>query len=65
VKDTGVCAHNVADGGLMLNVGKGFTISATVFVPEHPALLLAFTVYVVLMVGETEITVALPKPVQV
>ena len=43
-------------------VGNGFTVTLTVAVPVHPAVLVPVTVYVVVPVGVTVLLAPLPKP---
>ena len=43
-------------------VGNGFTVTLTVAVPVHPAVLVPVTVYVVVALGVTVLLAPLPKP---
>ena len=45
-----------------VTVGNGFTVTLTVAVPVHPAVLVPVTVYVVVVLGVTVLLAPLPNP---
>jgi hypothetical protein len=54
---------HIADGlAVAATDGNGFTVTLTVAVPVHPAVLVPVTVYVVVEVGDTVLLEPLPKP---
>jgi len=59
---TEVCPLHIAAGlAVALTVGNGFTVTLTAAVPEHPAVLVPVTVYVIVPVGDTVLELPLPK----
>ena len=59
---TEVCPLHIAAGlAVALTVGNGFTVTLTAAVPEHPAVLVPVTVYVVVELGVTVLLAPLPK----
>jgi hypothetical protein len=60
--NTEVAPLHIADGlADALTDGNGFTVTLTVAVPVHPAVLVPVTVYVVVPVGDTVLEFPLPK----
>ena len=53
--------HIAAGLAVAVTVGNGFTVTLTVAVPVHPAVLVPVTVYVVVPVGDTVLEFPLPK----
>lgn len=45
------CPTQIAGGGVTVTRGKGFTVTVTCAVPEHPLLSVPVTVYVVVATG--------------
>jgi len=60
---TEVCPLHIAAGlAVALTVGNGFTVTLTVAVPVHPAVVVPVTVYVVVTLGVTVLLAPLPNP---
>ena len=60
--NTEVAPLHIADGlAVAVTDGNGFTVTLTVAVPVHPAVLVPVTVYVVVPVGDTVLELPLPK----
>jgi hypothetical protein len=53
--------HIAAGLAVAVTNGNGFTVTLTVAVPVHPAVLVPVTVYVVVPVGDTVLELPLPK----
>jgi hypothetical protein len=53
--------HIAAGLAVAVTVGNGLTVTLTVAVPEHPAVLVPVTVYVVVALGVTVLLAPLPK----
>jgi len=54
--------HIAAGLAVALTDGNGFTVTLTVTVPVHPAVLVPVTVYVVVALGVTVLLAPLPNP---
>jgi hypothetical protein len=54
--------HIAAGLAVAVTVGNGLTVTLTVAVPEHPAVLVPVTVYVVVALGVTVLLAPLPNP---
>jgi hypothetical protein len=54
--------HIAAGLAAAVTVGNGFTVTLTVAVPVHPAVLVPVTVYVVVELGVTVLLVPVPNP---
>jgi len=60
--NTDVAPLHIAAGlAVAATDGNGFTVTLTVAVPVHPAVLVPVTVYVVVPVGDTVLELPLPK----
>jgi len=60
---TEVCPLHIAAGlADAVTDGNGFTVTLTVAVPVHPAVLVPVTVYVVVALGVTVLLAPLPNP---
>ena len=53
--------HIVSSDAEAVTVGNAFTVTLTVAVPVHPAVLVPVTVYVVLLVGDTVLELPVPR----
>ena len=61
--NTEVAPLHIADGlAVAVTDGNGFTVTLTVAVPVHPAVLVPVTVYVVVALGVTVLLAPLPNP---
>ena len=54
--------HIAAGLAVAVTDGNGLTVTLTVAVPEHPAVLVPVTVYVVVALGVTVLLAPLPNP---
>jgi len=61
--NTELAPLHIASGlAVALTDGKGFTVTLTVAVPEHPAVVVPVTEYVVVVLGVTVLLAPLPNP---